>query len=1564
MNIQVAPSIARFRQLLAQKKLQLASDSPSANSDDCTNTNDGSTKKRNTNANHSHGDTENMHPNRLLGRARLSTKHDDSLAMVGNHLDETRDSFVTAYTPTRMADDHDTSNTIGDIDNDCIIDSQYDDEDMPFSPLFTKVSDKSMHEFLSGDLFSPVANNPKGVQWADTPAASDMKQSKQFRKTPMMERRDLNESVVVSDDDESMDSNVERHDANLEEMYPDLLQNGTTTTTTASIEQQDNHAWLQESVNSFESPPSIRESLAFEEDSLETAEETEEESQEGQVMSEEEKGVGVMAPADLISDPVDTATSQDANMNSNNNTTSPTKAALNQRVKFLTTEVRFADQTCVELSTKLKSEKAKSGIYQHDLSNAKRDHVRLSQQHQVLLQENTKLKVLMQTQKEQTAMQLKEYQAKLALVEEGHKTHLEEWEKRHQSHLKHAQEQISLLNDRLAQSLQVNASLQNKLDHSSSQHSSQHSSSSNNKDIQSDIQHWKHRVQTAELSATQADATVQAIQARLNDLQSMYDRRHDELQRERNEKEMMEQDRDNLLSKYQEIHRQLAEYQEELVDEDLWTEDGSSMLPEYLEEIQFTPVKDTTCNLLARTLRSEQKRRNEALDSTRTLQNQILNLENVLSEFKIDYEELKADNGLMEEEFKEKCCLVEEMKVELKQKEMVIGRLLEEMELMNGSSEAVERSYASFSNGGSQGSMTRDTEGNSSVSASSGSQGLMTRDTGGNSSVSTSNSAKQTTWMEMHSTIDDLEGRLEVTQAALESTEEELIVTRRKLEETETLSEEMAGRLEEAEEELAVAEEQMMEYEEQFAIVNKELNDLTKELAETKDFSEFQARTIGTMKLDLANNETRINEFSIQLKSSLQALMKVEKILRTYEDSDDLAKKKLGEQSRKIVRLEETIKAINEHLSAKDVETASTQTTHTHLLAQSPMANLSSVALDSPASALSGDHYYQGKLSELRKDLTDANARCDDMERERDDMTGKMKEALRCLDEFRGEMRQQEKEHMEETASLRDEMDAISAKKKELAERCGKLESKLANMSKELSSQKAQSEALATSQNESSRQMAVVIGNNSELLTENENLRAEIDSLEMELENSKSLLKASNEEREGYQNDIKATKAAFECLQTDSVLTKNSLKSLEQEVAKLRMLLAQKEEELKEKSTALETTQELVASDRVKFDENQQILKGQHEEEIKAMQAAIHNSELQLAEIQQVCNASNEALQNASDRIKVLENMMETKEQECDLYKAESEDLSALLEKKRDELLSVQNNLAGAEEELDEERATTQEQRREIDQLNSKIEEDKLCMSAYEESVVGLKREIHGLQCEISDLQHELEDTVESYQSIVYENQNQINMLQSACENRQVLFDEQIAKAKQERDITTKDFNSMIQMLKTQLHSKDEAVAEAKAVLSRKEQHINEMEAKIRELMSIISDLEEDLNDQTTAQAQLEEEISRKQGQIETLQNSLVEAGDEIASTTEKLYALEITHAELTQSKAALQRELESQQMDVERLKTLHQDDQSSSNALIKDLEGEIDDLHSKKKAAEESAKAIGEELKNVNEKL
>jgi len=233
--------------------------------------------------------------------------------------------------------------------------------------------------------------------------------------------------------------------------------------------------------------------------------------------------------------------------------------------------------------------------------------------------------------------------------------------------------------------------------------------------------------------------------------------------------------------------------------------------------------------------------------------------------------------------------------------------------------------------------------------------------------------------------------------------------------------------------------------------------------------------------------------------------------------------------------------------------------------------------------------------------------------------------------------------------------------------------------------------------------------------------------------------------------------------------------------------LAHKEEELKISTQSLKEAIESLEWERTKFIETKELLEARLQDEIESLKVTIRDLEFQITETEELCNTSDESFRNASDCIKVLESMMQTKQQECELLKAECNDLNALLKKKEHELISVENKLAGAEEELNEAQGSMHDQLQRIKQLNAKVEESKLCMGAYEESVVSYKHQVHCLQNENSVLERELQDSFDSHQFILFEKENHINKLKEALCNRQTLFDEQLTKAKQERDATTAD---------------------------------------------------------------------------------------------------------------------------------------------------------------------------------
>jgi len=75
---------------------------------------------------------------------------------------------------------------------------------------------------------------------------------------------------------------------------------------------------------------------------------------------------------------------------------SPTKESLMERNKTLVKEVRFADQTCVELAEKNKYHKNEAARLKKDLASANREINNLRSSHENTLQENAKLKAMIE----------------------------------------------------------------------------------------------------------------------------------------------------------------------------------------------------------------------------------------------------------------------------------------------------------------------------------------------------------------------------------------------------------------------------------------------------------------------------------------------------------------------------------------------------------------------------------------------------------------------------------------------------------------------------------------------------------------------------------------------------------------------------------------------------------------------------------------------------------------------------------------------------------------------------------------------------------------------------------------------------------------------------------------------------------------------------------------------------------------------------------------------------------------------------------------------------------------
>ena len=94
------------------------------------------------------------------------------------------------------------------------------------------------------------------------------------------------------------------------------------------------------------------------------------------------------------------------------------------------------------------------------------------------------------------------------------------------------------------------------------------------------------------------------------------------------------------------------------------------------------PPRTPTSSLLARTLRSELKRRQSVSEKLEAAQGEVARLRDELSDVKMDVEEAKADNALLEDDFEEKCVEVERLEKDLEAKDDQIARLNEEIEMM------------------------------------------------------------------------------------------------------------------------------------------------------------------------------------------------------------------------------------------------------------------------------------------------------------------------------------------------------------------------------------------------------------------------------------------------------------------------------------------------------------------------------------------------------------------------------------------------------------------------------------------------------------------------------------------------------------------------------------------------------------------------------------------------------------------------------------------------------------------------------------------------------------------
>ena len=1013
--------------------------------------------------------------------------------------------------------------------------------------------------------------------------------------------------------------------------------------------------------------------------------------------------------------------------------TSPSKASLMERNKTLVKEVRFADQTCVELSAKNKYYKEQYGQVKNDLVSANKENSLLKENYESSLQENARLKVLvesLQAQKDQATAAVEAYRNQIASSEESHRSDLKRWEDTHHSHLKNSQKQLGTLNERLEQSLIANKSLQGKLDaiegHLESNKLQELDSSSDEL-----ISSLKEVVASADNATPESAEPIQeSNQIRINELQKLCDEQQDQLKQARTECEMIGYDRDYWQSQCDGLHRQITEWNQSsdsLLDV-FFNEDGSHN-EDFINSLAFTPTKEEavdasldnpvtpTSNLLARTLQSELRRRQTTSDKLEQAERKISKLQQEINEMKMDTEESRADKALLEEEVEEKCIAIaefdelleykdskiDELETKLEQQNVQIDRLLDEIDVMCGedNSEDGATHHASPSK-------------------------------------------------EMRRTIVSLEERLEAAEDTLEYTDEELVNTRDELQRTS--------------DELAMTKEQLNEFDESMEKLNKELSDAYIEIADQKRFSDFQASTIERVNEELSQSSETNEKLRKQLSSFFKSLQALDQILRNYEESDDAVRQKMAEFSTKIAEL--TAKVNDVSLGMIAIE-------------------------DKPSGVV--DH-------------------------ERNEANEKLQQALGYMEELTKQVKSQSKE----SESLRSQLNTMSA---------------------ELNFYK--SGGTKTVETGASQISALRI-NNTDLINENEQLRVNLKSCEIQLENQTALLRSATQEAEGFRDNAKASKSAFECLQAETMLTKESLSKLEDECKHLRQQVAEQQNELKMSQRSMSEAQEKLLKEKTSLQERHQ-----------ALETSCKNLEMELASEIQERRSLGASLEDALKHNDELEKELEMNLEECD---EKQEECQALIV----QLQQIQGALADAEVE-------SSAQQEVIDRLELQIKEQNDSLLSCEQSIIGYKDDIRRLK---NELHH-----------TTTEKNSRIEMLEKGLGDRQMLFDEQLSRTKKERDESNADLTGMIDKLKIELQAtysshkqlaentkKDTAEFESK--IRKQEEEINSLRYELHQSEQQLNAMEIDFSRLSTKNDDDSEDVYQLRQQMYELQTNLDELED------------------------------------------------------------------------------------------
>ena len=1051
----------------------------------------------------------------------------------------------------------------------------------------------------------------------------------------------------------------------------------------------------------------------------------------------------------------------------------PSRAALMERNYTLVKEVRFADQSCVALAERKKYYKSQLCEYKKILHATNEENALLRTKCQSSLRENDQLKVLvesLQSQKQKAESQVDAYRMQISDSEKTHRSILKTMEKTYQSQLNNVELQINSLTERLQDSLATNISLQSKLDDVHDKWESKLQSDVASREL---IASLKERITSGESTSTNAHASMKTLQTRIADLQTLCDHQKNQLQMERSEREMTEQDRDDLQAQCNDLHGQLTKWaQSSDALEDIFFDKDGSHNEDFVDALRdYTPVKKPrsssiddgssdfgslrtpsgrtpTANLLARTLRSELQRRQTMSEKLTHVEDQVTRLKLDISDMKMVCEEAKAENILLKEELDEK-------DAHLEAKDDHIARLTEEIEV---------RSWEGGEGGELDERDAHITQLNLLIGAKDDQIARLTEEieiqnwagcgASTEQSVSESESQCKSQFQREHDSVSVLEERLDALEGTLEVTDEELKETKARLVDTQEMLDQTGGELERSEEDLAAAHHQLSDYEAQVDKLFKDLTEKEVEYANLERFSHFQKSTIETIKDKLSHSEKIGTELHTQLESCFQSLMALEKILKTYEDLDGVAGQIIAQQSRKVSRLLETMAQMSPRNTSitprefgprAEVDFDSPSKIEMELDVVNKQYDelntlLSNVTLENGR--------LKAKLAESNEQLQNANkllkwyqenfneqenGQIRDIETrfnmELNVANKELQQANKLLEEYQNELCNQEGEHSEEIIFLKQQRDELEAK-----------------LSTVISETK-------TAESTLSQQLSVMRSNNTDLMKENESLRLTLQSFELQLEDEKSLLRATRAAADGYRLDVTNAKAAFEIITTEKDMIKNTLTKVEKQAHDLQQLVNEKEKVLKDSRESLSKVQVTL------------------KEQTESMKAQCKDLETRLS-VEESSRLSAEAsLDDAYVHIAKLEEIMKMNEK--DLEVKDSECFQLIIQVKE-----IQSALAEAERERSDAELT-------IERLENELHDKQSTIFAYEESIISYKGDIRGLE--------------NTLQSTIHEKNSRIEMLEQACNSRQALFSEQLDRTQKERDASTAELTDMINRLQHEL---------------------------------------------------------------------------------------------------------------------------------------------------------------------